>query len=39
LASPCGYLFAEGERGNGEETQFGDAIAGIPVELTVTKAE
>jgi hypothetical protein len=32
-------LFVEGERGDGEETLFGDAIDGIPVELTITKAE
>ena len=31
-------LFAEGERGDGEETLFGDAIAGIQVELTIAKA-
>jgi hypothetical protein len=32
-------LFAEGQRGDGEETLFGDAIAGIPIELTITNAE
>jgi hypothetical protein len=32
-------LFAEGERGDGEKTLFGDVIEGIPVELTLTKVE
>jgi hypothetical protein len=32
-------LFEEGERCDGEETLFGDAIAGIPVDLTIAKAE
>jgi hypothetical protein len=30
-------LFAEGERGDGEQTLFGDVIESIPVELTATK--
>ena len=29
-------LFADGERGEGEQTLFGDVIDTIPVELTVT---
>jgi hypothetical protein len=32
-------LFAEGERGDGEQTLFGDVIESIPVDLTITKVQ